>query len=118
MEIGDQRIDRIGGGLHSEAAFDTEGAGLRQGEAEHAHDSDSEHDGDDGNGFQHEWLPRYGPRTKGEGRVRQGEAKILQRPKQALPTSPWRLDLGVLPGAAIGALGLAVPDQAIEMHTD
>src|SRR4051812_47876632 len=85
MEIGDQRIDRIGGRLHGEATFDAEGAGFRQCEDEDTRESDSEHDGDDGNGFQHEWLPGYAPRTKGGDRARQGEAEKFVMPEAGAP---------------------------------
>src|SRR5436190_7823017 len=85
MEIGDQGIDCIGRRLHGEAALDVECVGLRQGEDEDAHDSDREQGGDDGNGFQHEWLPGYGLRTKGGGRARQGEAEIFGAPEAGPP---------------------------------
>src|SRR3954469_4636727 len=85
MKIGDQGIDRIGRRFHGEAALDAECVGLRQGEAEHAHDSDREQDGDDGNGFQHEWLPGYAPRTKGGDRARQGEAEKFVMPEAGAP---------------------------------
>lgn len=67
MKIGNVRVDRARRRLHGEAALDAECVGFRQGEDEDTRKPDGQHDGDDGNGFQHGGAP--GDTRKGRTRT-------------------------------------------------